>query len=441
MSIAALEKPARRIDEPFYALTKSTIDMVIAAKLNGSQSRVWLYLCSLDSFGDRYKKLPPMAVMLEKCQLSRAQFYRALARLEELELFSFKMHDIYARNLTGSRADDFVPNFLSEDDCLKNETVVSKMRQLSQKREFDYISTDPNKELSQSVRTHAREGEVEIELGENLDGTSVPISRTQTEPTSRGFTSLPETKKLSAQPKDHFKDRCSAAAVENFSSAVAEMLSNRLFIQWWSNRVSKTKFGSEELEMPASAYVKARIRKNPVQAQDMYEEFREEIAHRVDVANTRVASGASLQADEVEKLQAIAHQSDIPLQLSPPAPLPALSPQQNTSAPNSTSATAPTAPTNQNKQAYQSFDSSALPEAAAPPANFGDMVRALIGKKSAPKQERSQQNTPFDHYRSLMQSGVKSFRAEALQWAYSKEDVTVIHDDYGEPCDLKLSKE
>lgn len=96
------------------------------------------------------------------------------------------------------------------------------------------------------------------------------------------------------------------------------LLNNSVFIQWWASRVKKTKFGIQELEMPPIAYVKARIRKYPEQALDMYTEFQVEMTHRVEVFNQCVKAGMTIADAEHEEMATIAPYAQVPLLTSSP---------------------------------------------------------------------------------------------------------------------------
>jgi len=75
-------------------------------------------LIEIDPWGDVYKDIDTLTVMRE-CDVSKATFYRAIAKFQELELFDFQDNGISIRNLNGVSS-------------LKNETKKSKMRRDSQ---------------------------------------------------------------------------------------------------------------------------------------------------------------------------------------------------------------------------------------------------------------------------------------------------------------------
>ena len=97
----------------FFKLSRETSDLLINARLTAAEWRLWVYLISLDPFGDSYLDLPDTITIFEKCRLSKATFYRAIAKFQELELFDFQDKGFSFRNLQGSQ---------KRESCLKNET-------------------------------------------------------------------------------------------------------------------------------------------------------------------------------------------------------------------------------------------------------------------------------------------------------------------------------
>lgn len=114
----------------FYPLTPEISQKLRKANLTAAEWRFWAYLTEIDSWGDRYKDLDPLTVMTE-CEISKATYYRAKAKFQELELFDFQEEKVSFRNLNGiSKMKQQSQEFNSS---LKNETAVSEMKQQSQK--------------------------------------------------------------------------------------------------------------------------------------------------------------------------------------------------------------------------------------------------------------------------------------------------------------------
>ena len=100
-----------RIEGKFYPLTPETAKK-LRDNLTITEWKLWSYLITLDPFGDRYHELPPLVDVLSEVGISKASFYRALARLQELNLFDFQAEIKFRR--------------------LSSETKVSAVRQKSQ---------------------------------------------------------------------------------------------------------------------------------------------------------------------------------------------------------------------------------------------------------------------------------------------------------------------
>ncbi len=105
----------------YYQFTPEVARKLRKAKLTRSEWELWSYLTTLDPFGDRYVQLPTLKEVLAEVEISKATFYRAIAKLQEHDLIDFQVGDIRFRNLLG------------RENSLKNATPVSKMRKLSQK--------------------------------------------------------------------------------------------------------------------------------------------------------------------------------------------------------------------------------------------------------------------------------------------------------------------
>ncbi|KAB8318253.1 hypothetical protein SD81_016985 [Tolypothrix campylonemoides VB511288] len=108
----------QKISGSFYPLTSDITAKLRKGKLTAAEWRIWSYLVEIDPWGDRYQKIETLEI-LQECFVSKATFYRAIAKFQELELFDFQDNGFNVRNLRGVSS-------------LKNETTVSEMRQASQ---------------------------------------------------------------------------------------------------------------------------------------------------------------------------------------------------------------------------------------------------------------------------------------------------------------------
>ena len=111
----------RKLPETFYPLVASAAQKLRAAKLTASEWTIWSYLVEIDPWGDRYHEVETLEVM-EKCKVSKATYYRAIAKFQENEIFDFQDKGFNVRNLNGI-------------DSIKTEKVVSEMRQTAKKSE------------------------------------------------------------------------------------------------------------------------------------------------------------------------------------------------------------------------------------------------------------------------------------------------------------------
>ncbi|OCQ92251.1 hypothetical protein BCD64_00085 [Nostoc sp. MBR 210] len=107
-----------KINGDFYPLTPETSRKLRNGNLTAAEWRIWSYLVEIDSWGDRYQEVNTLEI-IQECNVSKATFYRAVAKLQELEIFDFQDIGFSIRNLCGVTS-------------LKNETTFSEMRQQSQ---------------------------------------------------------------------------------------------------------------------------------------------------------------------------------------------------------------------------------------------------------------------------------------------------------------------
>ena len=121
-----------RIQGKFYALTPEVCQKLRKGKLTGAEWRIWSYLVEKDPYGDRYMDVDTLEVISE-CNVSKATFYRASAKFQEMGLFDFQDKGFSFKNENGvskmrqqsQKCDNFLKN---ETGSLKNETTFSKMR-------------------------------------------------------------------------------------------------------------------------------------------------------------------------------------------------------------------------------------------------------------------------------------------------------------------------
>lgn len=149
------------ISEQFYPVTSSMTKKLREAGLSAAEWRFWAYLIEQDPWGDRYKELDPLDIMRE-CGMSKATYYRAKAKFQELGLFDFQESKVSFRNLTGiskikqvSQKSDSC--LMVEDSSLKIETENAAVRQNPQERENQTPKPAPSKDskISQTLQTYS----------------------------------------------------------------------------------------------------------------------------------------------------------------------------------------------------------------------------------------------------------------------------------------------
>jgi hypothetical protein len=137
------------ISGQFYPFTPSVAKKLREAGLSAAEWRFWAYLTEQDPWGDRYKELDPLDIMRE-CGISKATYYRAKAKFQELGLFDFQESKVSVRNLEG--ISQMRQESQKSDSSLKNETANSEMRQEPQKRENQPLKSALSK-VSKTLQT------------------------------------------------------------------------------------------------------------------------------------------------------------------------------------------------------------------------------------------------------------------------------------------------
>jgi hypothetical protein len=133
----------------FYPFTPSMAKKLREANLSAAEWRFWTYLTEQDSWGDRYKELDLLDIMKE-CGISKATYYRAKAKFQELGLFDFQESKVSVKNLEG--ISQMRQESQKSDSSLKNETANSEMRQEPQKRENQPLKSALSK-VSKTLQT------------------------------------------------------------------------------------------------------------------------------------------------------------------------------------------------------------------------------------------------------------------------------------------------
>ncbi len=226
----------------------------------------------------------------------------------------------------------------------------------------------------------------------------------------------------------------------------AFLLDEPVFIQWWVNRLLKTKFGTEELVLTPQAFVRSSIRNRPEQALDMWDSFQSEMSHRVENYNTRVEHGCQISHEEQEQIQAIApfatliervaalpeSRPEAPAQLV--AALPESQPEAPTQPEASTQVEAP--PGAENPDAYQAWK--CTQEFAPAPEGFFQQMTRITGKMSMPKAEKVQRRPAVSELERLNADILDPvLRPEVLRRVMASDSYVVDFDEQGVPYQVR----
>ena len=266
----------------------------------------------------------------------------------------------------------------------------------------------------------------------------------------------------------------------------AFLLDEPVFVQWWVNRLLKTKFGTEELVLTPQAFVRSSIRKNAEQALDMWESFQSEMSHRMENYNTRVEHGCQISAQEQEQIQAIApfatqihsvaalpeSRSEAPAQLAalpeqeagvqgagckgervspgqnkkqglqspsvcppaPPSPAPLPLPESQPQPP--TQIEAP--PEAENPDAYKLWQPPTIEVAPPPEGFFQQMMARLTGKMSMPKAPQVERKPVVSELERLNADILDPIlRPEVLRRVMASDSYVVDFDEQGVPYQVR----
>ena len=201
----------------------------------------------------------------------------------------------------------------------------------------------------------------------------------------------------------------------------AFLLDEPVFVQWWVNRLLKTKFGTEELVLAPDAFVKASIRKNPQQALDMWESFKVEMSKRVENYKTRVEHGCQISPLEVEQIKAIAPYATF------------------TESPLVQKALLAEGPEGaENPDAYRLYKPSEIEVAPPPPGFFQEAMAKLMGKMSMPKGEKVKEKPVLSELERL-NIDIKEpiLRPEVMRRIMNNDSYIVDFDEEGIPYQVR----
>jgi flagellar biosynthesis GTPase FlhF len=171
----------------FYKFTESESSKLINLKLTAAEWRVWAFLITSVPFGDNYQELPSTLEIMSRCNVGKTTFYKAIAKLQEAEIFDFQDNGFSARNLTDVSSSEKRTTFrkseqLSEktENSSQNRTTFRENEQLSEKAENQAPKPAPRKEptLPQTIQTiQTNKTSSEVEIFEELNNFSMQLMR------------------------------------------------------------------------------------------------------------------------------------------------------------------------------------------------------------------------------------------------------------------------
>ena len=221
----------------------------------------------------------------------------------------------------------------------------------------------------------------------------------------------------------------------------AFLLDEPVFIQWWVNRLLKTKFGTEELVLTPQAFVRSSIRKHPEQALDMWDSFQSEMSHRVENYNTRVEHGCQISPEEQEQIQAIA---PFAMPIERAAALPESRPEAPVQLVVALPESQPEVPAQieappdaENPDAYQEWKCT-QEFASAPEGFFQQMMTRITVKRSMPKAEKVERRPAVSELERLNADILDPvLRPEVLRRVMASDSYVVDFDEQGVPYQVR----
>lgn len=172
----------------YYCFTEDLGKHLRAAKLSGAEWAIWSYLALLDPFGDGYQSLPSMVDVMRECGVSKTTFYRAIARLQELELFDFQASILF-RNLSGVKSQNWESGSESGTQAEPESGIECWNRELSAGNVTDFpnLGLDSRKcngayidrariQTIHNYSDYSHSPESESAVGDSEGGASDPVS-------------------------------------------------------------------------------------------------------------------------------------------------------------------------------------------------------------------------------------------------------------------------
>ena len=131
----------------FFKFTTETARF-LRDNLTASEWKLWSYLVTLDPFGDGYVEAPPTLTILSECDISKATFYRAIAKFQDLKLFDFQNKGFSFRNLNGLTHEipsltHEIPLYIQTDQTLSEEQKNENHFHFKNLKTFELTNEEP----------------------------------------------------------------------------------------------------------------------------------------------------------------------------------------------------------------------------------------------------------------------------------------------------------
>lgn len=144
---SSIADPLGSLSHKFVQIPIALIRKIRSFKLSGTQHALWLLLCELDPFGDRWVNLPSPSEIAEILEVDTRTIERAAHRLSDLGLFDFQVKSWRGKNNNGSK---IASKFSSEKGIQSSESgqddpILDKTIQFPTKRS-NSGQPDPNQE-------------------------------------------------------------------------------------------------------------------------------------------------------------------------------------------------------------------------------------------------------------------------------------------------------
>ena len=285
----------------FVQIPIELIDYVKAKKLSGLQYSLWLFLYSLDPFGDRFVPIPSpeqIAIELNVCARS---IQRAAQRLADLDLFDFNVNTWCAKNTTSNKNNTRT----KRSECGQNDPYVAsptKRSPLGQKAPIDSPNPATSKQ-STAFQTYTNK----LDLSYKSETTSKQINNQEPD-LEIDFWLEDNVDSSTSLPNQDLKEGSNSACVElkleaNENQAPRPwLIEGKLdpkFVEWLAQKWS-IKYGDNLYT--ARANVLRHFKKDEQNIIIAWSEYSAEYLDRYRNTQTRIATGLEIAESEQKRL-------------------------------------------------------------------------------------------------------------------------------------------